>query len=151
MYEDSPAKPAECVYYDYELVQLRKNFLELYKLFKKIEKRAERRQTVQISKSLFDYYDRKTDLKVVPQKYYDFRYGEYRICLFRYLNKISVLTVGFRYPDKPFREVPYTGSGFLYGEFNTYDQALDLFREIVYYFVFYLIPDLNSSDIDIPF
>lgn len=147
MYEDSPAKPAACVYYDYELVQLRKDFTELYKIFKRIEKRAERRQTVQISKSLFDYYDRKSDLKVCPQKYYDFRYGEYRICLYKFYSKISILCVGFQYPYQFKRDCPYKGCGFLYGEYDTYVSALPLFSEIVYWFCLYFIYDVEPEEI----
>lgn len=150
MYDDNN-RPVDCVYYDYELKALHKAFDSLYKIFKRIEKRADRRQTVQISKSLFDYYDRKSDLKVVPQKYFDFRYGEYRICLFRYRNKVSVLTVGFSWPECPSRVIDYSGVGNLYGEFDVVNiDCLNMFQSCVYWFVLHFMADCAADD-DIPF
>lgn len=141
---------SDCVFYDAELRSLRRHFYEIYKEFKDIEKRAARRQTVQISKSFFDYYDRKKDLKVCPQKYYDFRMDCYRICIFLFHSKYSVLCVGFDYDNRIHRFGEFDGAGKLYGCFNTWEEAIPLFREIVQSFVFRYIVKHDSQE-EIPF
>ena len=140
----------DCVFYDYELRQLRRSFLEIYKTFKNIEKRADRAQTVQISKSLFDYYNRKSDMKACPQKYYDLRNGDVRICLFAYQGRYSVLVSGFKWDSRRERLSDYSGDGILYGSYATPYEAVPLFHEIVFDYVA-REGTLINPDNDIPF
>lgn len=149
MQENDISHASDCVYYDSELKQLRRSFDEIYKVFKRIEKRASRAQTIQISKSVFDWYSRKADLKVCPQKYYDFRFGEYRICLYVYHSKFSILCLGFQ-PPFPRRDEYFPSSGTLYGEFDNYRQALPLLSEILYYFCTNVLLTFDFFE-DIPF
>ena len=126
---------SDCVFYDAELKKLRLAFKDADKILKDISKRAERRQTVQISKSLFDYSERSRDFRVVPQKYFDFRLDNYRICLFVYKGKISVLCVGFELPFPADRVDDFVGSGSLYYRLNSFNSAVKKFRQAVKWFL----------------
>ena len=138
--DKQPYKFDDCIYYDCELRELSRHFEEIYKIFKDIKKRADRRQTVQISKSVFDYYEKKKALGVTPQQFYDFRYGSYRICIFRYRSKFSVLCVGFDYPNHDREDIYWIGPGFLYGRFSNINDAVKLYTEIVFWFSMTLFP-----------
>lgn len=134
MFEDDVSRYSDCYFYDVDLRELSASFDSIYKVFKRIRKRAERRQTVQISKTIFDYYDRKADLARVPQKYYDFRNGTDRICLYAYRGFYSVLCVGFMYPKLYKREDIYLGVGFPYGKTKSLDEIKKLFYEILWWY-----------------
>ena len=139
---------SECVYYDYDLKELSSSFDSLYKTFKRIRKRAERRQTVQISKSLFDYYEKKQDIIKIPQKYFDFRCDNDRICVYKYRNFYSVLCVGFDYPSQGVKRFEYwSGAGTPYGKFSIARDAIPLFIEIVYWYVTNILTTLNIEDV----
>ena len=142
---------SDCVYYDAELRKLRSLFKETDKVFKDISKRAERRQTVQCSKSLFDYYERKADFKVCPQKYFDFRMDEYRICMFLYKGFYSVLCVGFAPLQAEIMErKDFVGAGCLFGKFKSWKDCEALFRIIVSSFVRRYIADYDDEE-NVPF
>ena len=138
---------SECYYYDFDLKELSENFDNLYKIFKRIRKRAERRQTIQISKSIFDYYSKKDDLKRIPQKYFDFRHGDIRVCLYKYRNSFSVVCVGFDYPYESRREDYYIGVGTPYGSFATYDLAVPLFEQIVKWYLDNFVFDFYTEEV----
>ena len=122
---------SDCVFYDAELKRLRLAFKEADTVLKDIAKRAERRQTVQISKSLFDYSERSRDFRVVPQKYFDFRLDNFRVCLFVYKGKLSVLCVGFELPFPSHRVDDFVGSGNLYYRLSSFNTAVKNIREAV--------------------
>ena len=124
-----------CVFYDYELKKLSSLFREGNKIFRNIEKRAERRQTVQISKSLFDYVERCRVLDICPQEFYDFRCGDYRICIYRYKKRFSILCVGFEYIQRYYLRKNYEGLGNLYYEFATLKEVIPYYYSVVYYFL----------------
>ena len=126
---------SDCVFYDSELRLFKRSFKECYEILKNIDKRAERRQTVQISKSLFDYCERTKDFKVAPQKFYDFRLDEYRICVFKYKGRFSVLTVNFEF-NHPNEEISdFVGSGHLYYSCTKLSDCVVHFLEIVDWFL----------------
>lgn len=144
---------SDCVFYDSELRLFRRSFDDCYRVLKQISKRAERRQTVQISKSLFDYSERKTDFRVCPQKYFDFRMDEFRICIYLYKGRYSVLCVGWCPKAESMERKDFIGSGRLFGLYRTYKEAFPVFRKFVLAFVDEYIRDWDESfyDKDIPF
>ncbi|AXH76317.1 MAG: hypothetical protein [Microviridae sp.] len=126
---------SSCVYYDFELKKLTSLFRDVNKILRNIEKRAERRQTVQLSSSLFDYVERCRHLDLVPQDFYDFRCGDYRVCIYRYKKKFSVLCVGFEYFNRYFLRKDYSSLGSLYFEFDTLKEVIPYFYSVVFYFL----------------
>lgn len=144
--ENDLYRQSDCVYYDVELKELSKHFDAIYKIFKDIRKRAERCQTVQINKSLFDFYQRKDTLKVSPQEYYDFRLDDVRICIFRYHGFYSVLVTGIDILELDYR-AEWIGKGKLYGKFNTYVQAVPMYIDLVCQFVMKFLAKYSSEDI----
>ena len=126
---------SDCVFYDSELKRLRSAFADADKILKGIAKRAERRQTVQISKSLFDYVESSKELRVAPQKFYDFRFGDVRICPFVYKSRFSVLVVGYSLDSPETLVRDYQGAGELHYRFDSLDVCLETFRYIVECFV----------------
>lgn len=64
----------ECCFYDRELKTLDRDFNSLYETFRRIKKRVERKDTVKVSKSVFDWAN-KVDLEnTCPQNIYQFHY-----------------------------------------------------------------------------
>lgn len=126
---------SDCVFYDSELRSFRRSFDECYKILKDIQKRAERRQTVQISRSLFDYSERKTDFKCNPMKYFDFRMDDVRICLYFYKGFYSVLCLGFTYDKFFLRDDGFVGAGELYYKEKNIDSCIPHFRKVLLFFV----------------
>lgn len=64
----------ECCFYDRELKTLDRDFNSLYETFKRIKKRVERKESVKVSKSVFDWAN-KVDLEnTCPQNLYQFHY-----------------------------------------------------------------------------
>ena len=143
---------SDCVYYDSELRRLSKLFDEQYKIFKNIKKRAERRQTIQISKSLFDYVEKSRTRFTCPQTFYDFKYDDYRVCIYFYSGKYSILCIGFDFRDGNFRSLDWFGKGKLYGEFKNLSDSLALYCNAVDYLLNRVLryKELPLSD-DVPF
>lgn len=88
---------SDCVYYDKELRILSRNFKECYNILKDIEKRADRKETVQISKSLFDYVELSKAVEKFPQIKYDFKFDDVRVYISKINNCFVVNVVGFQY------------------------------------------------------
>ena len=141
----------DCIYYDSELRQLRALFKDMYKIFKDIEKRAVRSQTVQVSKTLYDYVDLQKVKKDVPQSFYDYKNGDYRVCIYKYRSKYSVLCVGFDYDVHLRRRDGFYSAGTLYGCFDKLDSdCIALFCRIVNYLhfdVFHMYDMFNEPDV----
>ena len=133
---------SDCVFYDSELRLFKEKFKELNNILKNIDKRAQRRQTIQISKSLFDYIETVKTKEHCPQILYDFRDDFVRICPYRVKGQYSVLVVGFDYPFVPLFNCEFSGVGLFYGQFDKLDNCLILYRKIVYYYL------LNVSNVD---
>ena len=126
---------SKCVFYDFELKKLTSLFREVNKVLRSIEKRAERRQTVQISSSLFDYVERCRNLDSVPQDFYDFRCGDDRVCIYKFEKQFCVLTVGFEYFNKYFLRKDFNSCGFLYFGFDTLKECIPYFYSVVFYYL----------------
>lgn len=62
----------ECVYYDRDLKKLDRCFNECFEVFKSIKKRVERKETVKVAKSVFDFYNRQEMVTHNPQSVYNF-------------------------------------------------------------------------------
>ena len=151
--ESDISHASDCVFYDSELKQLRASFKSAYDTLKRIEKRAERRQTIQISQSLFDYVERERTKITVPQQFYDFKYADYRICIYHYHSKYSVLCVGFEFFAERWRQCDFYGNGRLYGEFDSFKDCLNLYCYAIDFFINRVLhyKDLDLYDNDIPF
>lgn len=126
---------SDCVFYDSELKSFKQKFKEINQILKDIDKRAQRRQTIQISKSLFDYIETVKTKEHCPQILYDFRDDFVRICPYRVKGRFSVLVVGFDYPFVPLFNCEFSGVGLFYGDFDKLDDCLVLYRKIVYYYL----------------
>ena len=134
---------SDCVYYDSELKQLKKSFKEIYNVLKEIDKRAERKQTTQISKSLFDYVEQKKQLDKVPQDFFDFRFFFDRVCLYKIKNDYTVLCVGFEYPNSNY-VFTYSGVGQCYGLYHDITDAIFAFMDVVQYYIVFISGSKND-------
>lgn len=123
----------DCIYYDSELRELNRYFKEANDILKRISKRAERRQTTQISKSLFDYVDIKKHVFKVPQTLYDFVYDSVRVCIYFYRGRYSVLVVGFEYPSDFRSDAKLFDYAKLYGSYKTLDECKPFYLKILFY------------------
>lgn len=142
---------SDCVFYDSELSALKKSFRDAYKILKDIDKRADRRQTVQISKSLFDYSEKRKDLAKMPNYFYSFNFLDYKIAIFRYQKKYHVLTNGFTWSSDYVSRCEWLFDGHLYLDFDTVQDCIKPFLDCVAYFVrSYLIDYFTDSEC-IPF
>lgn len=126
-----------CVYYDSELDVLRKNFTDCKKILDRIDKRARRASTMQVSKSLFDYVEKKRLLDSCPSEFYCFVCGDVKIQIVRYLSRYHVSVCGFKF-DKIAEyycesRIDYTD---LYGDFDSYKECIPLFFDIVCYYLY---------------
>lgn len=124
----------DTIFYDSELRELSAQFDSIYKILKNIKKRAERRQSVQISESLFQYVERKRTLNAVPQDFYDFRNGDDRVCIYRFRNKYCVLCVGFDVWQAPHHK-EWNSTGFLLYPSDSISEVLPYFFSCVDYYL----------------
>lgn len=150
--ESDISHASDCVFYDIELREFSKLVKELYKVTKQIEKRAERRQTIQISKSLFDYVERSRSKAKIPTDFYSFIDDDTSIKIYRYKGFYRLLIIGFTLPRSvlPFYE-EWLGKGNLYGEFKTLDECIPLYYFCVSYYL-YNVKEIDKLALDeIPF
>lgn len=128
---------SDCVFYDAELKSLKRDFYNIYKIFKEIDKRAERRETIQISKSLFDYVERKRTLNSVPSQFFNFSAEDIRICIYKYRKFYTILVIGFDWltPDLSVLRTDYTGVGKMYGSFDSVSNAIPEYLRAIYYYL----------------
>jgi hypothetical protein len=97
--------------------------------------RFDRHDTLKIANSAFDYLSQKDMYYQYPQMYYDFRCGDTRICIgrkkIRSENHYFVSCDGFK--PSSVCKVPVTEFGF--GDYDSIENALTGFYEIVYDFI----------------
>lgn len=135
--ESDISHASDCVFYDVELREISKLVKQLYKVTKSIEKRSERRQTIQISKSLFDYVERSRSKSKVPTEFYNFHDDDVAIKIYRYKGFYRILVIGFEYPrSRLFFFEDWVGKGYLHGEFKTLDDCIPYFYSVVSYYLF---------------
>lgn len=123
------------VYYDEDFHQLKNLFKKVTDLFKQIEARHNRFETVQIAKSVFDYCSKRDLTLQYPQEMYDFRFGDSRICIARRKDEhrkdfYTVTCLGWR---PSFRHNPFMNDyGYYHSE--TLDGVFSHFVDIVHDF-----------------
>lgn len=87
-------------FYDTDFVEIRKTVKRLDDILKAMTLRYERHDTLTIAKSVFDYVTQKEMYIHYPHMYYDFRFGDTRICVgkkhFKGKNLYFVNVCGFR-------------------------------------------------------
>lgn len=71
------------IFYDTDMSEIRSSVKRLNDVLKNIELRMSRSETLQIAKSVFDYEEQKEMYIHYPHMYYDFRFGDTRICIGR--------------------------------------------------------------------
>lgn len=119
------------IFYDTDFKEIRSSVKHLSDVLKNIELRMSRSESLQISKSVFDYEEQKEFYIHYPHMYYDFRYGDVRICIgrkkYKKNNEYFVNCCGFT-PDSRY-------NGFIghfgYGSSDTLNGVLTLFSDIV--------------------
>ena len=125
------------VFYDYEILELNKHFKECRDILSRISKRCDRRQNVQISPTLYQYAEKLHILNSCPQDFYNFSMDDVRICIFKYCSRFSVSVCGFDFPKvSEFKCVQRISFTKLYGDFDSIDEAIPLFIDIVCYYLY---------------
>lgn len=119
------------LYYDKDLEAIRKDVKHLSDILKNMILRYDRHETLQIAKSTFDYITQREMYAVYPNMYYDFRFGDTRICIGQKRKnnkkKYFVSCVGYK-PSWKFNKL-ITELG--YGEFEDIEEAKKLMFGIV--------------------
>lgn len=119
------------IFYDSDLKLIRKYVKRLSDLLNSMLLRMERRDTLQVAKSVFDYVSQKEMYFTYPHLYYDCRFGDWRICIgcnrahrgHHYYVSVSGVSVNARFNE-------YI-SEYGYGDFDSFEKCVDLFAEIV--------------------
>ena len=101
-HKDFPA-----IYYDHDLISLSKSFDELYNLFKVIKKRHDRKSTQRISKSVFDFVDRRDRLNQSPEMFYCCQVDCKRICIIHVKDGFGIQFENWL-PDRDFLKCFYS-------------------------------------------
>lgn len=129
------------IFYDKDLELIRKDVKHLADTLKNMQLRFERHETLQIAKSQFDYVTQKEMYTIYPQMYYDFRFGDTRICIGcnrkNNAKHYFVSCVGYKASYKFNKDI----SEFGYGNFEKIEEAQTLMQAIIYDF---LQPKLES-------
>lgn len=122
-HKDFPA-----IYYDHDLKSLSKSFDELYNLFKVIKKRHDRKSTQRISKSVFDFVDRRDRLNQSPEMFYSCQYDCKRICILHVKDGFGIQFENWL-PERDFLNTFYSSYRLneycVLGTFNDLDSAID--------------------------
>lgn len=116
------------IYFDADMAKLRTLFTDLRNVFKTIEKRWLRHDTVQIATSVFNYCETKRLSKTMPYLMYDFRLADTRICVVRFSKDYYVSVVGWTPPPYRFKDY-VTKRG--YGPFPDIQEAIRCFADMV--------------------
>lgn len=137
------------VYYDSELKALDRAFKDCYEIFKQIRKRSERRETVQISKSLFDYVERKKFINSDPSLFFDLHFDDYRCCIYYWRKKYRILCLGFESPDFNMSLPEWKSTGNLYGSWSSLCDELYYFylRSCLYLLNNVISPKLHDYEL----
>lgn len=69
------------IFYDSDFVEIRKTVNHLNDLLKNMTLRFDRKDTLTIAKSVFDYVTQKEMYVHYPHMYFDFRFDDTRICI----------------------------------------------------------------------
>lgn len=120
------------IFYDSDFVEVRRLVKELSDVLKVMTLRFDRHDTLQIARSVFDYVSQKEMYHVYPHMYYDCRFGDWRICIGcnREHNKhVYFVSVSGTTVDPRFNSWI---SDYGYGSFETIEEAITLFSEIVH-------------------
>lgn len=79
------------LFYDSDMKRIHLIAKELFDLVKNMQNRYVHKESTQIAKSVFNYVERKDMLYTNPQCFYDFRFGDSRICIApEYCRELSV-------------------------------------------------------------
>lgn len=122
------------LFYDWELEKSFADVKRLYDTFKRAKKRFERKETIQISKSMCDYIQKCKDVELNPYILYKFDFGSDRICLCQerkiYYVYVSVSDLSI-YKQK-FSDCFKFGNFF--GGYDTLSSAITLYAEMVMFY-----------------
>lgn len=120
------------IFYDTDIKHIRVLVKELSDTLKAMELRMERHDTLQVAKSVFDYVSQKEMYFVYPYLYYDFRFGDWRVCIACYrehkAHRYYICVSGTTPPSRFNAYITDLG----YGDFETLEEAITLFSEIIH-------------------
>lgn len=94
----------ECVFYDRDIKKLSRAFDDVYDVFKSIRKRVERKDTMKVARSTFDFYNRQEEVTRHPHNVFHFHDDISHISLeFNSKEKVyEVHSVGYNLPRSEF-------------------------------------------------
>lgn len=131
------------LFYDADMKRLHSLFKELNDLFKNMYNRFEHKESTHIAKSVFDYVEKRDLLYIHPQCFYDFRFGDSRICIASDYSKdldVRAYYIQFhnyqpdflnnRYLASLLKHYHYSSDG-RFGNFTDLDSAIKEFQEFV--------------------
>lgn len=130
------------LYFDSDLREIFKISKELSDVVKLIQNRFVHKETTHIAKSVFNYVEKKDLLYYQPQLFYDFRFGDIRICIapsYDSKNRIHNYYIQFhnykpdfnnKYFASLLKRYHYGFDGRFY-MFDTLDDAIKQFNEFV--------------------
>lgn len=123
------------IFYDSDFEEIRRSIKSINDVLKTMELRQVRRDTLQVARSIFDYESQKDYYLSYPHLYYDFRFGDSRICVgcknYHGQKEYFVNCAGYN-PSARFNS--YIGH-FGYGHSDTLEGVLTLFSDIVRDFI----------------
>lgn len=123
------------IFYDTDFEKIRKLSKELQDVIKNMDLRQSRSQTLQIAKSVFDYESQQDFYIQYPHMYYDFRFGDTRICIgrkqYKKKDEYFVNCCGYNPPNEFLKDVGHFG----FGSSDTLDGVKTLFCDIIRSFI----------------
>lgn len=126
----------QCVIFDKDLKTLYRLVDTLYRFTSDMKNRFQHKETTLVAKSVFDYALKRDLYLTTPQVFYDFRYHDTRIFLFRTKKTYHVMSLGFKPSDKH-RQFSVD----VYGTYSRLSPAIVEFISIVQEF-------LDTCDLD---
>lgn len=123
------------IFYDKDFEEIRRTVKKLADTMKAIQLRIDRHETLQISRSVFDYVTQKEMYLHNPYMFYDFRCADTRICIGRIYkhgkDNYFVSVCGYT-PTTLCKTKP---SEFGWGRADTLEAILNDFYEVIYDFI----------------
>lgn len=133
------------LWFDADFAHFHKLVKDLYDTIRGIERRFQRRESTQVAESVFNYIEKRDMLYYTPQVFHDYIDDDVRICVAskiasnqkgRYIRSFYVQIRGFSLSKDDFAFIKRTyhattSDGFTVGEFDTLEDAVDVFRWII--------------------
>lgn len=127
-YSETPALldliEKHCLFFDSELRVAHKLVKELSDIFKRVYKRFERRETLQITASVARYMELDNEIQHYPHLLYDFKCRDVRICICKIRGIYHILCLNFRPSFSATRLKPDFDDDRIFGCWNEFNDDL---------------------------